>query len=121
MQFFTASDDLDLIVITPNGDSISWRNGRDFVDPETGGRLDLDNIPTFETAPGRFVENIIFPDGPAGEYTFYVNNYNQIESVDGGFTLSAWDGDERLAFIRGDPLGNDEDSDRNVLVFTPAR
>jgi hypothetical protein len=64
-------DDLDLYVVCPSGETISFNHKRS----ECGGALDVDrNVRGETTEP---IENIRWPEGsaPAGTYTVRVNNY----------------------------------------------
>ena len=68
-------NDLDLHVICPSGEEISFRNMRS----RCQGRLDVDmNVRGNRPWSERPVENIFWPEGrsPSGDYTVVVNHYN---------------------------------------------
>jgi hypothetical protein len=79
------ADDLDLHVVTPGGAEVWYSNKIDY---DSGGELDHDDIPledAFGNPIQNWVENVNFPtDGtsPQGTYTFFVVNYNQVQSAD---------------------------------------
>ncbi|KAI2494944.1 hypothetical protein MHU86_19589 [Fragilaria crotonensis] len=84
LQWF-GDDDLDLHVVTPGGAEISYSNKADSL---SGGELDHDDRPIID-APANpiqnWVENVNFPlDGtsPVGTYTFFVLNYDQVNTAD---------------------------------------
>jgi hypothetical protein len=64
--------DLDLHVIDPNGEEISYRSPTS----SSGGRLDRDTIPCREEVP-QPVENVFWPSGgaPRGQYVVAVHYY----------------------------------------------
>jgi hypothetical protein len=79
-------DDLDLHLREPNRFDIGFQSK---VDTTTGGNLDVD-MNAGHGATRTAVENITFPQRgrmAEGEYTLYVNQYCQRESIDGGFEL----------------------------------
>lgn len=85
-------------MITPGGAEIWFDN---ILDTRSQGQLDKDDIPEYEA---RWTENIFFPtDGsaPKGTYRYFVQNYEQIGSVD-NWILSVYLGDERLRFHTGE-------------------
>lgn len=71
---FDRVHDLDLHVIEPNGEEISYLNDAS----ATGGKLDLDTGAHCE-AGGAMSENIFWPPGgaPPGQYIVTVHNYEQ--------------------------------------------
>lgn len=83
--FNCITDDLDLHTITPGGFEIYFGNE---TDPTTNGTLDVDNVPD-EDEFRTWTENIFFPDGPDGNYTVWVNQYDLIGSPD-PFTLEIY-------------------------------
>jgi hypothetical protein len=68
-------DDLDLIVVSPQGHRVSWVSPRS---PD-GGELDVDMNVVAETASSRPVENIVWPSKPSepGTYEVAVMTYTQ--------------------------------------------
>jgi hypothetical protein len=79
-------DDLDLHVIEPSGNRISFNNKRSHI---SGGFLDVDMNAGSGTSR-EAVENIIFADKRRmqdGEYQVIVNNYNLRETADVGFNI----------------------------------
>jgi len=115
LSFF--ADDLDLHVMTPGGSEIWFDNLRD---PESGGFLDIDIIPSRIGRIDFWVENIVFPvDGstPDGIYTFFVLNFAQIGSAD-GWGLSVWDGDVLERTLNGTTVGTDSQSE-NFTIELP--
>ncbi|NEP17043.1 MAG: hypothetical protein F6J97_09060 [Leptolyngbya sp. SIO4C1] len=64
------SDDLDLVVVDPAGEQVSYLNPT----VSSGGQLDVDANAFCETASAAPVENIFWPTGgaPAGQYSAYV-------------------------------------------------
>lgn len=81
------TDDLDLHLIQPDGERISFNNRHDHA---TGGKLDVDmNIHT-QGAKTDAVENITFPDRGQmleGRYAVKVHNYTQRNTTDIGFNV----------------------------------
>jgi hypothetical protein len=71
---FDRVHDLDLHVIEPNGEEISFTNNAS----ATGGQLDLDSGSNCEASAAN-AENVFWPPGgaPAGEYRVTVQNYQQ--------------------------------------------
>lgn len=71
---FDRVHDLDLHVIEPNGEEVSYLNDAS----ATGGKLDLDTGLHCQ-AGGALSENIFWPPGgaPSGEYRVTVHNYEQ--------------------------------------------
>lgn len=71
---FDRVHDLDLHVIEPNGEEVSYMNDAS----ATGGKLDLDTGAHCQ-AGGALSENIFWPPGgaPSGEYRVTVHNYEQ--------------------------------------------
>jgi hypothetical protein len=71
---FDRVHDLDLHVIEPNGEEVSYLNDAS----ATGGKLDLDTGANCQ-AGGAMSENIFWPPGgaPPGEYRVTVHNYEQ--------------------------------------------
>lgn len=69
---FDRTHDLDLHVVEPNGEEISYENNAS----ATGGFLDLDSGSNCEPSPANS-ENIFWPPGgaPSGEYRVTVHNY----------------------------------------------
>jgi uncharacterized protein YfaP (DUF2135 family) len=71
---FDRVHDLDLHVIEPNGEEISFTNNAS----ATGGQLDLDSGSNCDASAAN-AENVFWPPGgaPAGEYRVTVHNYQQ--------------------------------------------
>ena len=71
---FDRVHDLDLHVIEPNGEEISFTNNAS----ATGGQLDLDSGSNCEATAAN-AENVFWPPAgaPAGEYRVTVHNYQQ--------------------------------------------
>ena len=71
---FDRVHDLDLYVIEPNGEEVSYLNDAS----ATGGKLDLDGGALCQSG-GALSENIFWPPGgaPSGEYRVSVHNYEQ--------------------------------------------
>lgn len=94
---FDRLHDLDLHVVEPNGEEISYTNDAS----ATGGRLDLDAgslcMPSAANA-----ENIFWPPSgaPAGEYVVSVQNFQQCMPGDIDFTVSV-EYDGRVNIYRG--------------------
>lgn len=96
-------DDLDLHVLTPNGNEIDYNNKM-----ADSGTLDQDDIPTEE---GEYVENIFFPsDGsaPSGKYTYWVVQYGQVDAAD-PWELQVLDKGTVIQSQTGVTEGNGED------------
>lgn len=86
---WTGDDDLDIHVITPGGFHIYWvfTNLRD---PTTGGQLDRDDVGQAGVVAD-YVENIYFPNtGPAGVYTFWVDQWMQRGGSDDPWELNVF-------------------------------
>lgn len=78
---WNSTDDLDLHVTSPNGDTISFRNKRG----TSGGQLDVDRqVSEFVTNP---VENIYWQTPPRGTYTVKVNMYSKRSNGDVPFRV----------------------------------
>jgi uncharacterized protein YfaP (DUF2135 family) len=75
---WTGDDDLDLFVITPQGNTVSFGQ---LTDPASGGVFGEIGA-QFEF--GRHVENVFFPlsGGPPGIYTYFVRNFNLVGEED---------------------------------------
>jgi hypothetical protein len=88
---WSGNDDLDLYVETPDGVTISMRNP---YDDASGGIFG-------ETGPqngfDRHVENIYFPQGPSGTYTYYIKNANPDGSDDFWTVSVSIDGEAKAA------------------------
>jgi len=81
---FDRVHDLDLHVIEPDGEEISYTNDAS----ATGGQLDLDSGSHCEASAAN-AENIFWPPGgaPAGEYIVTVQNFEQCTAGDIAFTV----------------------------------
>jgi hypothetical protein len=81
---FDRMHDLDLYVIEPNGEEISYLNDAS----ATGGQLDLDSGMHCQ-AGGAMSENIFWPPGgaPSGQYRVSVHNYEQCAPGATSFTV----------------------------------
>ncbi|CAJ1944473.1 unnamed protein product [Cylindrotheca closterium] len=91
-------DDLDLIVITPDGFKINYQHPKD---PSTGGTLDKDDIPDVNEEGRCYVENIVFPAGaPKGDYVFSVDSYYEHLGPD-TWTVRVYLGDEEQVVKSG--------------------
>ena len=102
---FTWKDDLDLHVITPGLDEISWIFK---VDPVSGGQLDVDHR---GDSVSRWVENIVFPrDGTAtpGKYTYFVHNFEQHGDASDAWLLTVAINDEHIQSRNGVTLDRGE-------------
>jgi uncharacterized protein YfaP (DUF2135 family) len=101
------ADDLDLHVITPNGNEIYFPDESDYFDY---GGLDGDKIPEVELPGGvsTWVENVFFEPGKAllGSYEFFVVNYNQINTAD-AWKLSVFLDDELQELHSGTTIHKD--------------
>ena len=64
---WSASTDLDLYVVTPNGNTLSYSNRSG-----DSGMLDVDN----QSGGSGATENVFFTAPPVGTYTYYVQNYS---------------------------------------------
>ena len=62
------TDDMDLSVLTPGGNLISYTNP---VDAATGGELEEDVIPPAAARPNLYSETIRIPAPPEGVYTIH--------------------------------------------------
>ncbi|WES65097.1 hypothetical protein P0L94_03255 [Microbacter sp. GSS18] len=71
---WTSPADLDLHVIDPSGEHISFEN----LSSASGGELDVDACFEGCAGPGQHVENVYWPDGeaPDGEYEVVVHHYD---------------------------------------------
>jgi len=97
--------DLDLHVIDPNGEEISFVT----TTSSSGGQLDVDCIPgTSCAADGPHVENVFWPTGsaPSGNYSAFVRNLGS----DTAFTLTVLVGGEEVTGDRGTLPGGGESS-----------
>jgi uncharacterized protein YfaP (DUF2135 family) len=93
-----STDDLDLFVITPNGDELSWAN--DF-DADSGGRFQHDDVPDVNTT---WQETVYFPldrSAPEGIYEFYVYNNHEDPDPARPYSITIFDGERRIATKRG--------------------
>jgi hypothetical protein len=81
---FDRTHDLDLHVIEPNGEEISFENNSS----ATGGTLDLDSGSNCQPSPANS-ENIFWPPGgaPTGEYRVTVHNYQHCMPGEIPFTV----------------------------------
>jgi hypothetical protein len=81
---FDRLHDLDLHVVEPNGEEISYTNDAS----RTGGKLDLDSGSHCEPSAAN-AENIFWPPqgAPAGEYIVSVQNFEQCSPGDIDFTV----------------------------------
>jgi hypothetical protein len=81
---FDRTHDLDLHVVEPNGEEISYENNAS----ATGGFLDLDSGLNCEPSPANS-ENIFWPPGgaPSGEYRVTVHNYQHCTPGEIPFTV----------------------------------
>jgi hypothetical protein len=113
-----ATDDLDLHVITPNGDDLSVENPD--VDPDTGGQYQHDDDPDWLFSK-TFQETVFFPlDGsaPGGIYEYYVyNNHDDPDSAR-PFTIYVYEGDNKVATKRG-RVENGADSTHYMYDYMP--
>lgn len=94
---FDRVHDLDLHVVEPDGEEISYTNDAS----ATGGQLDLDSGSHCEPSAAN-AENIFWPPGgaPAGEYIVSVQNFEQCSAGDIDFTVRvAYD--NRVTTYRG--------------------
>ena len=109
-------DDLDLHVKAPGGIEIFHGQPND---PLTGGVLDQDTIPN----PGdvrRWVESVSFPNGPAGSYTFFVNNFAQSGLVDSRWQIEVFqEGNTLILAESGMELPDGGDSPVFTYVHFP--
>lgn len=86
-------DDLDIFVITPNGDKISWENGFDEI-----------SLGELQDDPNMFgkdhVESVIFyaTTAPEGDYTVGVNSFFQDEEPDSWDLVISVDGQVRQSW-----------------------
>jgi hypothetical protein len=81
---FDRTHDLDLHVVEPNGEEISYENNAS----ATGGFLDLDSGSNCQPSPANS-ENIFWPPGgaPSGEYRVTVHNYQHCTAGEIPFTV----------------------------------
>ncbi len=89
--------DLDLHVIDPNGDELSYQNKVSL----SGGELDLDAHMGCQTGPG--VENVFWATAPDGTYQVMVNNFAECGASTGQFkvTVSAYGTEESYTYDIG--------------------
>lgn len=67
---WTGDDDLDLFVITPLGETISYSN------PFAALSVGYFGEEGIQTTFGKHVENVYFPEtGPSGNYLYFVRSY----------------------------------------------
>ena len=94
LSWFTG-EDLDLHVIDPNGDEVSFSNPS----VPSGGQLDQDDTAGCES-PGSHVENVFWPSGgaPAGQYEVFVVSFRGC-GTGGNFTLDIRVGGELVDSI----------------------
>lgn len=104
---WTTASDLDLRVIEPSGNELSWENPSS----ATGGSLDRDLV----CAPG--VETIGWPGtAPRGTYTFFVNFSDACGAATTvGFTITVSQGNSVVATRTG-TLGQGTQSQRFTFV-----
>jgi Ca-activated chloride channel family protein len=107
-------NDLDLHVITPNGEEIYYGHKKSW----DGGELDVDmNVHGETTKP---VENIYWPKGgaPTGRYTVFVRNYRYHERPrrPTSFNVELWVNDQ-VSRYEGTVYGTGEYSDDVVCSF----
>jgi hypothetical protein len=83
-----SADDLDLIVVDPNGDTVYFDN----TPVVSGGELDVDANAACDVTTNTPVENIFWPRSaaPQGEYRIAVNLYSRCTETQGAipFTLT---------------------------------
>jgi Ca-activated chloride channel family protein len=106
-------NDLDLHVINPLGEEISFSNRKD----SAGGMLDVDMNVSGETA--KPVENIFWDqDAPKGKYRVYVQNfgYHELRYEPTNFQVEIKNGNERQHF-EGRISGVGSNSDTEVCTF----
>jgi len=106
-------DDLDLHLMTPSGDEISFRNRNG---GSTGGKLDVDmNAGGGHTRQP--VENIFFSSAKtmkAGKYQLYVNQWSRREEKDTGFTVQI----QIFGAIHSFEFGDNGRSGNNTQIAT---
>lgn len=109
---WSGSDDLDLVVQTPNGTFISFLN--DF-DPVSGGRFG-DGGDQFEA--GDHVENIYFPyeGSPIGVYAYFVRSFLPVDQDD-TWTVTVYVEGQVAAQTVG--TGNSDELRYDYLGFLP--
>eukprot|EP00934_Nitzschia_sp_Nitz4_P006760 Nitzschia sp. Nitz4//scaffold90_size81538//32378//38032//NITZ4_005319-RA/size81538-augustus-gene-0.92-mRNA-1//-1//CDS//3329560011//6750//frame0 len=87
---WTGDDDLDLSVITPDGETINYVNPSAVL---STGQFDGEGV---QDSFGSHVENIYFPEpGPSGTYLFFARSY-QVEGSDDLWNIQVVVDDEEL-------------------------
>lgn len=110
---FDRTHDLDLHVIEPNGEEISYENNAS----ATGGFLDLDSGSNCQPSPAN-AENIFWPPGgaPSGEYRVTVHNYEHCTPGEIAFTVRIAR-DSTVTIHRGSFVDGTEGSVVDVATF----
>ena len=101
-------DDLDLIVMTPDGTTIWYQNDFDSV---SRGTFDTGYV---QDVSGQHVESVYFPQGPVGEYRIIVSSFEKRGDAD-KWTIEVFEGDVSVLNLQGD--GSSEESDDEGIVY----
>jgi hypothetical protein len=113
------ADDLDLHVITPNGDDLNYQLEGE--DPDSGGQFQHDDDPEYLDGAKTFQETVFFPlDGsaPGGVYEFYVYNGHEVPDPARPFTIYVYEDDTKVATKRG-RVENGAESTHYMYDYAP--